>query len=104
MKVTGIHHLGIGYWKMAESVMKGQSFVVLDSRINAVIGLINLLLSSQPGTRWRDLFPIFKEENVLTMHLLIMEILAAQMDCDVGSLATESLASCSRSSQNRHGG
>lgn len=29
---------------MAESVMKGESFVVLDSRINAVIALINLLL------------------------------------------------------------
>lgn len=86
--------------------MKGEPFVVLDSRIDAVIGLINLLLKpSQPGPRRRgDPLPIFKEENVLAKHPLITEILAAQMDCGVGSLATESLATCSRSSQNRHGG
>lgn len=42
--------------------MKGEPFVVLDSRIDAVIGLINLLLKpSQLRPRRRgNLFPIFK--------------------------------------------
>lgn len=97
-----------GYWLLesGESVMKGELFIVLDSRIDAVIALINLLLKpSQLGPRRRgDLLPIFKGWNVLAKHLLITEILAVQMDCDVGSLTTESLASCTRSSQNRHGG
>lgn len=52
------------YWLLenGELVMKGEPFVVLDSRIDAVIGLINLLLKpSQLGPRRRgNLFPIFK--------------------------------------------
>lgn len=44
------------YWLLenGESVMKGEPFIVLDSRIDAVIGLINLLLKpSQLGLRRR---------------------------------------------------
>lgn len=52
------------YWLLenGESVMKGEPFVVFDSRIDAVIGLINLLLkpSQLEPRRQEDPFPIFK--------------------------------------------
>lgn len=39
-----MNRAGISYWEMAKQVMKGESFIVLESRMDAVIGLINLLL------------------------------------------------------------
>lgn len=83
-----MNHAGVSYREMAKQMMKGESFIVLESRMDAVIGLINLLLklSKQRTQRWEEPFQIFKGENVLVKLLLIMEILAEQMNCGVGFL------------------
>lgn len=88
--------------------MKGKAFTVLESRMDAVIGLINLLLklSKQRLCDGGEPFQIFKGANVLVKHLLITEILAMQMNCGVGFLCSchRIISYNSRSSQNRHGG